>query len=116
LQAEPSECARQGIEFRGFPIADRGVPESAGAFAAFVQALIADMDAGRSVAVHCRAGIGRSSLVAACVLAWKGCSVDEAFDRIAKARGCPVPDTPEQRAWVARFMREWRGEARDAPC
>jgi hypothetical protein len=30
-------------------------------------------------------------------------SADTAFRIIEEARGCPVPDTPEQRQWVERF-------------
>ena len=44
--------------------------------------------------------MGRSALVAASVLALTGLDPEVAFDRIATARGCPVPDTPEQKAWL----------------
>ncbi len=56
--------------------------------------------------IHCRQGIGRASLMAACVLLLHGAGADEAFKRIEEARGRPVPDTPEQRAWVARLAEE----------
>jgi protein-tyrosine phosphatase len=56
---------------------------------------------GKAVAVHCRAGIGRSALIAACVLVRSGYDVDGAFDTIAKARGMAVPDTQAQHDWVA---------------
>jgi hypothetical protein len=32
-----------------------------------------------------------------------GFSVDEAFEKFEQARNCSVPDTPEQREWVARL-------------
>ena len=54
--------------------------------------------------IHCRAGIGRSSLIAACVLVRAGHDVNSAFDTIAKARGVEVPDTEAQRAWVSTFL------------
>jgi len=44
-----------------------------------------------------------AALIAACVLALGDLSVDEAFRKIEEARGCSVPDTPEQRAWVVRL-------------
>jgi protein-tyrosine phosphatase len=53
--------------------------------------------------VHCRAGIGRSSLIAACVLVLLGLAPAMAFDRIGKARGLKVPDTEGQRDWVDMF-------------
>src|SRR5215467_12015677 len=58
---------------------------------------------GKAVGVHCRAGIGRSSMIAACALIRTGLSVELAFRMIEKARGCSVPDTPEQREWVERY-------------
>ncbi len=41
--------------------------------------------------------------MAASVLKLSGKSVDEAFQLIGSARGCAVPDTPQQREWVARI-------------
>jgi protein-tyrosine phosphatase len=58
---------------------------------------------GKSVGVHCRAGIGRSSLIAASLLIQAGLSAEAAFLSIQKSRGCPVPDTAEQRQWVERY-------------
>ena len=58
---------------------------------------------GRAIAVHCRAGIGRASIIAACLLLRNGLSVAEAFEALAEARGCAVPDTQDQRTWVEGF-------------
>src|SRR5580704_9521933 len=63
LAAEAELCAAAGIKFRSFPIADRATPTSTVDFAEFVEGLRAEIHAGRSVAVHCRASIGRSSLL-----------------------------------------------------
>ena len=35
-----------------------------------------------------------------------GVELASALDRIAAARGCAVPETSEQREWVARFVRD----------
>jgi protein-tyrosine phosphatase len=61
------------------------------------------LHSGKAVGVHCRAGIGRSSLIAVSALIRAGFSADSAFRLAEEARGCPVPDTPEQRRWVERF-------------
>jgi protein-tyrosine phosphatase len=66
-----------------------------------VQRLDQALAAGKNVAVHCRQGIGRSSVVVASLLVAAGETPDEAFRRIEEARGRPVPDTAEQREWVA---------------
>jgi len=50
-------------------------------------------------------GVGRAALVAASVLVILGMPVATAWAQIEQARGCPVPDTPEQRAWVEQFAR-----------
>ena len=60
---------------------------------------------GRSIAIHCRAGIGRSSLVAASVLICLGTRPGEALRLIGNARGVPVPATDDQRDWVMAFGR-----------
>src|SRR5258707_12228476 len=103
LSAEAELCAAGGIEFRSFPIPDRETPPSTAAFAEFVKELQAQVHAGRSVAVHCRASIGGSSLLLAARLTAEGLTPDDAFKRITTARGLQVPDTPDQVRWVDRF-------------
>jgi protein-tyrosine phosphatase len=58
---------------------------------------------GRTVVIHCRAGIGRSAVIAACALICSGQDVGTAFNEISRSRGVMVPDTDEQREWVASF-------------
>jgi len=103
LSAEAELCAARGIQFRSFPIPDRETPFSTAAFAEFVADLQVEIHAGRSVAVHCRASIGRSSLLLAALLTAEGLTPGEAFRRLSKARGLQVPDTPDQIRWVERF-------------
>jgi hypothetical protein len=50
----------------------------------------------------CRASIGRSSVLAVAILARLGWETNEAFDAVGSARGCSIPDTPEQRQWVTQ--------------
>jgi hypothetical protein len=42
-------------------------------------------------------------MIVASALIRNGLSVDSAFSAIQEARGCSVPDTPEQRQWVERY-------------
>jgi len=106
LGREAEWCRENGIDFISLPIEDRGVPSSAATVAAVLRPLERRLAEGKSVAVHCRQGIGRSALVSACLLALGGVGVEEAFRRIAVARGCPVPETAGQREWAERFARE----------
>src|SRR5215470_3404270 len=97
-------CETADIEFVSFPIPDRGVPELRET-QRLVRSLSAAVADRKVVAIHCRAGIGPSSLIAACILVHLGYDANSAFDTIARARGVGVPDTEAQRAWVAKFQR-----------
>lgn len=111
--ARQSELVRaEGMDVVLFPIADRGMPTSLEAMAGLARKLEADLTHGKNVAVHCRQGIGRSSLIAACTLVLGGIDAKEAFERIERSRGCPVPDTLEQREWVLRFANSQRPVAK----
>src|SRR5262245_56487867 len=63
LAEEAPLCSANGIEFVGFPIADRGVPDPATA-AELVHRLDQKLASGKRVAIHCRQGVGRSALLA----------------------------------------------------
>lgn len=104
LQREPELCQASGIEFISFPIPDRGVPEVREALQ-IASSTAAGIAEGRSIAVHCRAGIGRSSTIAACALICLGIDAGEALALIKDARGLTVPDTEEQRDWIMAFGR-----------
>ncbi|HEU5458840.1 MAG TPA: dual specificity protein phosphatase family protein [Pyrinomonadaceae bacterium] len=97
---------RHGLTFISFPISDYSVPTSTGEIRQLVSNLEQSLKRGDSVGIHCRQGIGRSSLVAACVLVTSGESPSLAFEHISSARGRSVPDTPEQRNWVTAFASE----------
>jgi len=59
--------------------------------------------------IHCRQGIGRSTVMAVAVLALRGMRAETAFDVIARARGCSVPDTDQQRDWVINLVNDISG-------
>ena len=106
LLEEPTLCAASSIEFLSFPIADRGVPQSIRKTVELVERMTSLVRTGAKVAIHCRAGIGRSSLIAGCVLIKLGFRPDEVFPLIRRVRGVPVPDTSEQVQWLSVFSRE----------
>lgn len=103
LEAEASLCAAHGITFDVFPIADRGTPNHPAAFLNVAAELASDVRNGSAVAVHCRAGIGRSGLLGACVLSHLGVACEETFAMLTRARGVTVPDTPDQVEWFQKF-------------
>lgn len=105
-EKELSENA--GITFIAFPIVDRGVPASEKATMELVRRLEHGLERGEKMAIHCRQGVGRAALLAACVATASGVDPGVALERIAAVRGCSVPDTSEQREWVTRFARQAR--------
>jgi protein-tyrosine phosphatase len=106
LNQEDEIVKRNGLTFVSFPIADYSVPTSKEVTRQLVDKLEGWLSRGRRVGIHCRQGIGRSSLVAACVLVSSGESSKLAFQHIETARGLSVPDTREQKEWVASFAQE----------
>lgn len=100
LGREAALCEQNGIAFLSFPIPDRGLPDDAKAFKRFAQDIA---DNGRTVAIHCRAGIGRSSVLAATILIGGGMLADDALMSIQHARSVPVPDTEAQRDWIRQL-------------
>jgi hypothetical protein len=105
LAEEHALCRSAGIEFISFPVVDRGVPASAREVLRLVDNLVAAIRRGSAVGIHCRAGIGRSGLLVACVLSRLGVPEKEVFPRISQARGVRCPDTEAQTKWFASFLR-----------
>ena len=105
LRDEESLCRANSIEFVSFPIVDRSVPSSAEAFSEQVIKLAEQLANGQNIAVHCRQGIGRAALVAICLLTGSGMGPTAAIERVGAARGCVVPETPEQRQWITDFAK-----------
>jgi protein-tyrosine phosphatase len=108
LQREAELCRTSGIEFVSFPIADRGVPEAEREVWPIASSIARGIADGRSIMIHCRAGIGRSSMIAACALICSGIEASDALARIKDARGLTVPDTDEQRDWIIAFGKMYR--------
>ncbi|WP_063607859.1 protein-tyrosine phosphatase family protein [Zavarzinella formosa] len=105
LAQEEEQCGLNGIRFISLPINDRCIPESREAFAELIM-FLAEMSAdGKNIGIHCRQGIGRAAVVAICLLIWKGADPNAAIGQVSLARGCDVPETPEQRQWVLDFAR-----------
>ena len=105
LQGEEQICQAQGLSFLSFPIPDYGLPERDG-FVALADAARHDIEQGAKIAVHCRAGIGRSGMLSCTILApWLG-GVEQAIAHVSAARGVDVPDTDEQKDFIKQVFAE----------
>lgn len=103
LSGEGGAIITQGMDFTSFPIPDRQVPRSEAKFAEVLESAARALSAGKNVLVHCRQGIGRSGLVAACLLVKKGMSPGAAIASVSAARGVSIPETAEQRDWIDHY-------------
>jgi protein-tyrosine phosphatase len=100
LSSEQKIAEEVGLQFVSYPIPDRTVPKDFPTFSNFVAQLTRAVRNGIAVGAHCRASIGRSTVVTAAILIGMGVEPDDALTLIKEARGYPVPDTEEQRDWI----------------
>jgi protein-tyrosine phosphatase len=99
LEAEPALCTALGIDFLSFPIPDRGIPEAQPA----VDFAVDLLNRRKDFAIQCRAGIGRSSIMAATAMVCSGYDPEASMTLIGQARGLAIPDTEAQKDWVLKL-------------
>jgi protein-tyrosine phosphatase len=104
LAGEQATAEAAGLTFLQLQTSDLHVPERDDVLA-MARTLRSRLDEGASVVVHCHAGIGRSSTLAAAVLLLEGLPPDRAWNQITAARGVQVPDTPAQRQFIETLAR-----------
>jgi len=100
LQSEAEICAKWGVEFINFPIQDVTTPKNENEFIQLANKLVDRIKADKKVVIHCRMGIGRSSILAAAVMIKLGCEGKDIFEIISEYRKLEVPDTDEQKKWI----------------
>ena len=92
------EC--HGLELLHLPTADLCAVEL-DKLDAGVAFAVAHLDAGRRVLVHCQHGIGRSALLALCILVERGHAPLAALALAKDRRGVVSPSPAQYEAWVA---------------
>jgi len=115
--------AGRRIEYLREPIVDHGVPASRETMARIVSMLDAALASDHLVYLHCRAGIGRSAMAAACWLAERAGDADRALAQLADAwpqaaqsRFWPrVPETEQQRQFVLAWPLAAQGATSTRP-
>jgi protein-tyrosine phosphatase len=103
LSDERRLAQQAGLTFISYPIPDRHVPSDIHGFREFVSQLADQVRAGKRIGAHCRGCIGRSTVLIASLMIALGSDADDALEKIERARGLEVPDTPEQRQWIRDF-------------
>ena len=97
--------------YQNSPIEDRSVPTSIAQVAELLSDIGAAVEARRCVYVHCRAGIGRTGLIAGCYLADASGDgkaaikeLNELWQQSERSKSWPsIPQTEEQ----ADYIRRW---------
>ena len=105
---------RRGIDvgYERHAIVDMEVPTSTEVMVGILDAIDAAIDAGKTVYVHCLAGVGRTGTAVGCWLVRHGYASEDALAQIAEwwqgtersARQLRTPQTDEQHDYV----RNWR--------
>ncbi|MBX9760946.1 MAG: dual specificity protein phosphatase family protein [Beijerinckiaceae bacterium] len=99
---DAAALARQGVDFLHLPTPDHAAV-SLPMLRRGVGFVTRELENGRTVLVHCQHGVGRSALLALCVMVERGMEPLDALAR-AKARRAAVSPSPQQyagwRAWL----------------
>jgi predicted protein tyrosine phosphatase len=113
LTGESTSSAAAGLAFHAFPVPDRGVPRAREAVADLADHMVDALTSGKTVAVHCRQGLGRSAMIAAAALIAAGLDPESAVNTVRRSRGLDVPETQAQRQWILDFAA-WLASRRAA--
>jgi len=103
------------VRYLRFPLPDHGVPEQRQQMSEILRSLQEALRAERPVYLHCRAGIGRTGMVAACLLIEQGLNAQAALAELNRlwrksGRAAQWPSVPETDQQVA-FVSAWTAAA-----
>ena len=110
----PGAYAGDAVVYLRKPIRDHGLPESREQMEEILDELDSALAEGRRIYLHCRAGIGRTNLVAGCWLARGGLAGEAALARLNElwresTRSQSWPSVPETEA-QCDYVRDWRSQ------
>ena len=107
---EAELCEKEGLRFFSYPIEDFNTPDSMDDFNIFVNRILQFILKGDKVLIHCYAGVGRTGILAACLIATlKKIPTHEIFVLLRESRGYEMPATRAQKEWVEKFIETSRG-------
>ena len=101
---DPSLLARHGLTEVHLPVRDF-TPPSPEQLDAGVEVITQALAEGKGVAVHCRAGLGRTGTLLACYLVHKGLQAEEAIAQVRATRPGSVETLSQEAAVLAYAKR-----------
>jgi ADP-ribosyl-[dinitrogen reductase] hydrolase len=111
LEALATACTERGIRWAHAALVDFGVPDAAfeGVWERLGRELRDLLGEARGVALHCRAGLGRSGTIAARLLIELGLDPAEAVARVRAARPGAIETVAQERHLRALVQRRAHG-------
>lgn len=109
LEREADAAELAGLEFLQFPVVDHSEPDDVEAALAFAEGLAQRLRDGKSIIIHCFAGIGRSATMALLTLHCFGMQIETARAALSKSRGLLVPETDAQWNWIVAAANSTSG-------
>ncbi|MGF1494002.1 MAG: cyclin-dependent kinase inhibitor 3 family protein [Microcoleaceae cyanobacterium] len=101
-----SEAQARGMQTYWFPIPDMQVPVSVTEVVQVVKDILALLQQGQVVVVHCMGGLGRTGVIVSCCLVALGHEPDAAIAKVRQTREYTV-ETQQQEEFVAEFSQAW---------
>ncbi|WP_373388526.1 cyclin-dependent kinase inhibitor 3 family protein [Pseudomonas alcaligenes] len=97
-------CEALGLAWYHLPVADEQVPQEdfAQGWKASRQAMLEQLRAGQSLAIHCKGGSGRTGLIAVRLLIEAGLPRDQAITLVQALRPRAIQH-PAHRDWINQF-------------
>lgn len=96
IEANRLPCSRKSI-----PIPDYGIPDNKEDFVVRTEKVGQLLSDGDSVLIHCGAGVGRTGIVAICILVSLGMSLKES--ELAVKTAGSGPETDKQRSFISWY-------------
>lgn len=105
-----NECRNHDIELIRFPLRDASVPPLLKNFAGLIREIAKHLEQKKTAVIHCKGGLGRAGLTAACSIAAVSdnkISGSEAIKMVRSARTSTI-ETIEQENFVSLFGEYWQ--------
>ena len=93
---------RYGVELIRHPLVDLEAPSNSDTYRHTLEALVARVRSGQTLAIACRGGLDRAGMTSACLLREAGLDADTAIDRVHVARRHTLT-LPNQ----IKYVRDW---------